>query len=225
MRSPLPASGWSPSRMLPWDPMAPGAVGAGAMMRTGGERADTLSQGMELPSTCCPRASSPPHSGVSLPPHTVGTWCGWASPASTNAPLSQFGFTRSWWGEGVGGVGRVAPGWVSCVSTCLPLGIIHLHPLIPPCTLLPSPATPLAPCYPPYSAQSSTGWGCSMAFPGPPKPCCEPADPGPAQPCWVWEGGWQQVECGGVHRSREPAVWEGTRTQAGLAPAQGSVLG
>lgn len=134
-----------------------------------------------------------PSSGVSLLTDTVGTWCGWASPASTNAPLSQFGFTRSWWGEGVGGVG--------CVSTCLPLGIIHLHPLIPPCTLLPSPATPLAPCYPPYSAQSSTGWGCSMAFPGPPKSCCEPADPGTAQPCWVWEGGgsrWSVEGCTGA---------------------------
>lgn len=36
MRSPVPATGWSPSHVLPWDPMAPGAVGAGAMMRTGG---------------------------------------------------------------------------------------------------------------------------------------------------------------------------------------------
>lgn len=86
---------------------------------------------------------------------------------------------------------------MSCVSTCLPLGIIHLYPLIPPCTLLPSPATPLAPCHPPYSAQSSTGWGCSMAFPGHPKSCCEPADPGTAQPCWVWSGGGSRWSVGG----------------------------
>lgn len=100
-------------------------------------------------------------------------------------------------------------GWMDCVSTCLPVVIIHLHPVISPCTPLscpvlhytaPAPSTPSQPQLHPnvlhmvlVDGSSSAQGGYPKTLPGlPPKSCCEPADPSTAQHrCAGPEGGSQ----------------------------------
>lgn len=104
--------------------------------------------------------------------------------------------------------------WAS--FTCTPLSL--------PAPCYPPLQPPLHPAILPTVPSPAQGGGARWLSLGPPNPAVNQqilAQPSPA-------GSGRGVAAGGVwgvHRSREPAVWEGTHTHAGLALAQGRVLG